>query len=112
MRFIADQEGGVGVPELLADLVSVGVDDATVRARLTHLGWMPPQDEPQSRYTVVESLAWPVDDAFPRIVAGSFKAGTVPDKIGQVVYWVDLSQPPPMPLSTQEFETHLTRLIP
>jgi len=110
-RYIADDEGGMGVTDVLADLAGMGVDDAVVRARLAHLGWNPPVDEPQPRYTLIEAVSWRVDADFPRIVASSFTGGAVPTGVERVTYRLELAQPPPVPLTGAEFDNHLARLV-
>lgn len=109
-RYGRDDAGGTSVGDALADLTSLGVDDATVRARLAHVGWSPAGNGGEARYGLLESFSWRVDHGFPRIVPDSFVGGAVPERVESLRYWVDLQKPPPAPLLQAEFEGHLTRL--
>lgn len=110
-RYIPDDDGGTGVSDLLSELADIGVDDAAVRARIARLGWLPPADGAQARYSLVEQVSWSVDETFPRIVPASFTNETTLGRISHLTYWLDLSQPPPVPMTSGAFDTHLRGLV-
>jgi hypothetical protein len=57
------------------------------------------EDHYTSRYIVVESRTYLVDDDFPRIVPASFLDGGMPPGVESLEYVIQISNEPPYPLS-------------
>lgn len=103
---------GDSVPDLLQQLFDLGVPRQPVITRLTHLGYEMGHDESyrQQRFAVVEDRLYQVDDAFPRIIGGSFGSGDVPAGVVDLKYMIDLTGEPPLPLSDEDAAKVFRRL--
>ena len=49
----------------------------------------------------MENRVYAVDGNFPRIVSDAFVVGTLPPGITRITYWIDLTNEPPIPLSSE-----------
>jgi hypothetical protein len=98
---LAKDPDGQSVPELVEALIAAGVQSAEVVARLEQLGWKSDDIDnyDAQRFIVTDHDLYAVDDAFPRVVPGSFIHGTVPPGVLGLRYTVDLTGPYPQPLT-------------
>lgn len=103
---------GRSVPELVEALIATGVPGAELLARLEQLGWKPADIDSYDaqRFIVADHDVYAVDDAFPRVVPGSFVHGTVPPGVLGLRYTVDLTGAYPQPLTDIETDVALDSL--
>jgi hypothetical protein len=104
--------GGTRLRDLHASVLQAGVPRSEMRRRLEELQ----VDESvlasdQRCYRVLETRLYSVDAQFPKIVPGSFAAGSLPSGTFRVRYVIDLSAEPPSPLEASEREAVLRRLL-
>jgi len=91
---------GQNVGQLAEEIGNLGIDRRTLLARMREAGFGPADlsvDHP-SRFTVVESRVYRVDEDFPAITAASFVGGQVPPGVLRLRYLIDLSTDSPAPL--------------
>lgn len=103
---------GHAVPDLLQQLFEAGVPRQPVVARLAKLGYDVGHEEVyrQQRFAVVEDRLYQVEDAFPKIVGGSFGSGDIPAGVVDLKYVIDLTGEPPFPLSDEDVAEVFKRL--
>lgn len=97
-------DGELTAPDLVQDILGLGVDRHAFVERLGRTGYdMADETEyAQRRFRSVERRVYVVDAAFPRLVPGSFISGDVPPGVLLVRYTVDLTGPAPTALSDDE----------
>ena len=99
-RMEAVTVGGDSIPSMVTRLVDLGVDRHALLQELSSMG-VNPADFPayeRIRYATLESRAYLVDDAFPRLVRSSVASPEHLDRYSRVEYWLDLAGQPPVPL--------------
>jgi Putative PD-(D/E)XK family member, (DUF4420) len=103
---------GQSVPGLVEALIASGVQSGEVVARLEQLGWRSDEIDnyDTQRFTVTDHDLYAVDDAFPRVVPGSFLHGTVPPGVLGLRSTVDLTGPYPRPLTDIETDAVIADL--
>lgn len=82
---------GHSIDSLMERLAAAGQDITVLEQDLERLGYEDGASDRQRRYKLLESMKYPVDADFPRIVPASFVAGVMPPGIVSVEYEVDLS---------------------
>lgn len=105
---------GTSVPSLIGEIRVLGVDLSAFSSKL-HAAGFAIEDAAyydDIRFLVTAERAFHVNDTFPRITKSSFVGGTVPARVSNVRYSLDLSTPPPSPLSTAESRDVCRRLVP
>ena len=99
-RMEAVTVGGDSIPSLVTRLIDLGVDRHSLLQALSSIG-VNPADFPayeKVRYATLESRAYLVDDAFPRLIRSSVASPEHLDRYSRVEYWLDLAGQPPVPL--------------
>jgi hypothetical protein len=102
---------GDSVPALVARVRAHGVDGHAFTALLREAGY-DDHDAPfydDRRFTVRSHAVYRVDASFPRIVPASFVSGGLPEHVGELRYTIDLTTPPPHPLSPADAADALRR---
>lgn len=112
VRLERDESSPVSVPALVREMRALGVDSLALTERLTCVGYDASHstEYEQRRYRVVESRLYLVNEEFPRIISGSFSAGTVPVGVLRLSYTVDLTNEPPSQLDEDARTAALRRL--
>jgi hypothetical protein len=100
-RFEPVPTGGEAIPDVVDRLLALHVDGRRLMGGLKEWGYSPGDAEAYTkvRFESLEKRAYLVDGDFPRLVPASL---TRPDQLGRISrirYHIDLSSPPPDPLS-------------
>lgn len=95
------EEAGENLLDLVHGITNAGGDQAVLLPLLAHVGFTSHTLElcGDIRFVVKESLVYPVEDLFPRIVSESFLNGKLPNGVVKVDYTIDLTNEPPYPLT-------------
>jgi hypothetical protein len=106
MKLIEGGQQGETVPELVEALLHLGIDRLELLKQLSMVGYDSRDAGHYSeiRYSVQEERFYQVGKDFPRIVRGSFQGGTLPPRVQQLRYVLDLDGEPPIPLTPSEVE--------
>ena len=104
--------GGMSAPDKVTSLLDLGVDREGLLHRLARVGYAIDDQEAYSlvRFEIRESRVYEVTDEFPRIVPESFIESRVPAGVVRLVYQIDLTGEPPVPLGEPEVEQALRTL--
>lgn len=103
-RFEEVPDGELSAPDLVREILVLGVDRRAFVERLGRVGYdMAEESEyTRRRYRWAERRVYAVDATFPRLVPGSFVRGDIPPGILLVRYAIDLTGPTPSPLPADE----------
>jgi hypothetical protein len=104
-----------GQGESLADLVRTcaesGGDAATIARLLAAIGLIPSHAElADQRFSLAERRFYRVNPRFPRIVRSSFVDARLPPGTASLVYRLDLTGEPPIPLDMDTFDEVMSAL--
>lgn len=104
--------GGVSVPELADDIVSLGADATLLYERLASAGLQAEHMAAtrQHGFRLLNERVWMVDAKFPRITRASFVGGTVPSGVARIDYQLDLAAYDGSVLGTAEIRALHTHL--
>lgn len=85
--------GGESVPELVAEIGSLGIETIDFWSKLSSAGYHPADEHHYllPRFKVGFSSMYLVDESFPRIVRASFSGGELPARILRVSYVIDMA---------------------
>jgi len=92
MRLELNGAAGKTIPELIQDILQVGVDRHELLSRLSLVGY-DLRDEShyaQFRFDVVDFRTYEVGESFPRLVDLSFSTGELPLGVSDIHYTIDL----------------------
>lgn len=95
---------GESIPDVVARIRSQGVDALEFSSRLGSAGYSD-HDAPyyaRIRFAVRAEAVYKVDPDFPRITRASLVGGNLPAGVTDLQYTVDLTSPPPAPLSSEQ----------
>lgn len=98
--------GGESLANIVQGIIALGGDSYQLMRRLAYL------DVTATVLTQINGMqflvrrcdVYRVDESFPRIVSQSFSTGTLPRGVVSLTYQIDLSSPPPAPLSVDDAE--------
>jgi hypothetical protein len=93
---VQESAAGRTLGQLVADLVSTGINGDHLGDMLRSIGW--DHDDDEEALTVVEDRWYEVDEAFPKIIPSSFVGGALPLGVLRLRYHVDLTGSSPAPL--------------
>jgi hypothetical protein len=95
---------GLSLPEVVQRIRDAGVDALAFTSKLHAAGFAESDARhyADTRFAVHEDRVYRVDDTFPRISRESFVSGDLPARIGGLRYTIDLTAPPPSPVSDAE----------
>lgn len=101
------------IHDIIADLQNLESDQYLLQRALAQLGFPAGSKEEYLDYAfnVLEVDVYLVNDKFPRITKTSFKNDNLPSGIVSLEYSIDLTSQPPFPISEEERENLITRLI-
>lgn len=103
---------GESVASLVEQVVLAGVNRYDLYRRLLHVGitsdMLAQLHEP--RWSITTKHIYRVDDTFPRLTQASFVAGALPRGVIGLNYTIDLTVPPPAPLSGSAWAAVLAAL--
>lgn len=113
VRLEARSGGAVTVPDLVDRIVMAGVSRHRLARRLEDAGCSMADRQVYARqaFDVRERLIYAVDDAFPRIIPGSFTSGALPPGVLRLRYYVELGGTVPAPLDETAAVTFLDRFL-
>lgn len=96
-RFDEVPNGDLTVPDLIREILDLGVDRHAFIDRLGRAGYdlADEAEYARRRFRPTERRVYAVDAAFPRLVPGSFIGGDVPPGVLLVRYTIDLTGPTP-----------------
>jgi hypothetical protein len=99
-RFEEAPDGELSLPDLVRDIVELGVDRREFVDRLARAGYHLSDEEAYStiRLHCVERRVYGIDESFPRVIPRSFVVGDAPPGVILVRYTVDLTGASPAPL--------------
>lgn len=94
---------GENLCNLISSIVRLGADQGEMYRKLARLGFFPEilTQLDEQRFKPIEKRVYLVNDEFPRITAASFVNGLLPRGVIAINYRIDLSMPPPHPLSRE-----------
>jgi len=101
LQFEQVTSGGVNIAGLIDGLVELGVDRMEILRKTSLVGFGPDviASLRDKQFNLLAAKHYVVDASFPRITPESFVGGQVPARITALAYSIDLSTPPPTPLS-------------
>jgi hypothetical protein len=105
-RLEEDPGGDLSLPGLVHEILDLGVSRHEFVELLGRAGYdiADEADYATRRFRRVEARGYKIDEAFPRVVPGSFSAGDAPAGVMLVRYTVDLTGPSPTPMAEHEIE--------
>jgi hypothetical protein len=98
--------GGENLQSLIDSISKAGVSRLEIYRKLARLGFTPEiiSQLDDQHFKLIEQCVYRVDDAFPRITLSSFIGASLPRGVISINYTIDLSTPPPYPLSEADTE--------
>lgn len=95
--------GGIGLPDLIEQIVENGVERRQILTSLLKIGISPDilPNTGDLRFDLSEWFLYEVNEKFPKIIATSFKDDVLPNGVIALTYQIDLSMQPPYPLDDQ-----------
>jgi hypothetical protein len=95
---------GTSVPSLIDNLVTKGLNRSELFKKLALIGYDVLHESAYKnvRFSILEDRMYLVDESFPRIVEQSFKTGTLPARVREITYSIDISNEPPLPISPDQ----------
>lgn len=95
--------GGLTVPDAVRDLITLGVHEHDLIARLAQAGYLREHEDSYAtvRFEIRDRLLYAIQPGFPRIVPDSFADGSIPTGVMRLTYVVDLTNRPPVPLDEE-----------
>ena len=98
-------DGDLTVPDVVREILDLGVDRREFVTRLGQAGYdLADKEDERRRFRSVERRAYVVDASFPRIVPDSFVSGEAPNGVMLLRYTIDLTGASPQPLAADEVE--------
>lgn len=103
---LEDVDTGASVPDLIEQISDCGISRQAFMEALAETGYDPRDAEEyrRFRFRICEERVYLVDERFPRVIPASFTAGVVPNGVVDIVYRIDLSLEPPLPVSSMRVE--------
>jgi hypothetical protein len=103
-RFEEAPDGELSAPDLIREILALGVERHAFVERLGRAGYDMAEeaDYARRRFRRTERRVYAVDLAFPRLVPDSFVSGDILPGILLVRYTIDLTGPTPSPLPADE----------
>lgn len=105
---------GDSVRAAIERLIDVGVDEVALLKKLSRAGAHAPDLSVYDslRFKTVQTLAWRVDDDFPRITAQLLSGSPASGRVHSVEYLIEFAASPPVPLSDVELSKMFSRFDP
>lgn len=107
------QVGELSLPDLITEILEMGVSAYELYSRLESCGFsVVDVDDYEDGFRIVESRIYRVsDEALPKVVRSSFKNGELPPGVDELTYTINLSNEPPIPLSTEQTDSLLKTMV-
>lgn len=112
LQFEETPAAGENLGDIIHSLVDLGVSRAEIHTKLAGLRVLPESiaAAEEMRFRLVDQRVYLVDSSFPRITSTSFVGSSLPFGVISLDYQIDLSAPPPHPLSAADAEAALKQL--
>lgn len=81
---------GDSINDIKERLLLLGCNDCEIEKKLSCLGLEKGRSIRNKKYKMLEALAYPVDDKFPKIIRESFKDNEYPERVLQITYTINL----------------------
>jgi hypothetical protein len=104
---------GESLHSIIESLIKLGVDSAAIYQKTSRLGFTPNIIGAlrELQFSVVKQSIYLVDEDFPRITDSSFLEATPPCGVIEINYVIDITFPPPHPLSDAAEEIMFANLL-
>ena len=81
---------GDSINDIKERLLLLGCNDCEIEKKLSGLGLEKGRSIRNEKYKILEALAYPVDDKFPKVIRESFKDNQYPERVLQITYTINL----------------------
>ncbi len=104
MKLEKVKSGGENIPNIIKSLKKMGINHTKLLSLLIELGYSINDNKyyKNFRYQIKENRVYVVDDNFPRITVNSFKGNILPKNVIDIVYEIDITSEPPIPISDKQ----------
>jgi hypothetical protein len=109
MQFEQVPSNGISIAGLIEGLVELGVDRMEILRKTLRVSFSPDiiASLRDKQFNLLATKHYLVDASFPSITPESFVGGQVPARVKALTYLLDLSTPPPIPLTEDQVNSVL-----